>query len=138
MNTLVNRILNTAISVTIGSIILVSGFWIADRLEPNYGQLTCEDNSLSDFSYLIAMGMVSAIGIVYQFTIAWWLRDKIKLNKFLESLIEIIAFVGCYTVWMVFPALIKREDIVPGEFLMGVVLGSVYTVSRLLFGKMIK
>lgn len=116
---------------------LVGGFWIADRLEPNYGVLICEDNSLSDSSYLILMGIVAAIGIVYQLAFDILLRGTIKMNKFLELIFEVIVFVACYTVVEI--CFVLNSKTISIEVLtIGLVLGSVYTVSRLLFGKLIK
>lgn len=136
MNTLVNRILNTAISITIGSIILVSGLWIADRLGPSH--ISCEDNSLSNFAYLVLMVIVAAIGIIYQFTIARRLRNKIKAGKILGFLSEIIVFAVCFTALMICMSFIGQAPVKLDEFLLiGLMLGGVYSVSIILFRKIV-
>lgn len=138
MNVIANKLLKVVIPVTLGTVIFVGCFWIADRLEPNEGLISCEDPSMSAAGYLTVMGILAAVGIVYQLAFDILLRGNIKMNKFLELIFEIIVFVACYTVVKVCFLLNSKTISIVEDLTIGLVLGSVYTVSRLLFGKLIK
>jgi hypothetical protein len=136
MNAIANKLLKVVIPITLGTVIFVGCFWIADRLDPNPG-ISCEDPSWPAAVYLTAMGILAIVGIVYQLAFDILLRGTIKMNKFLELIFEVIVFVACYTVVEI--CFVLNSKTISIEVLtIGLVLGSVYTVSRLLFGKLIK
>ena len=136
MSAIVNKLLKVVIPVTLGIIILVSCFWISDRLDPDPG-IICENPSMSAAGYLTVMGILAAVGIVYQLAFDILLRGTIKMNKFLELIFEVIVFVACYTV--VETCFFLNSNTISIDVLtIGLVLGSVYTVSRFLFDKLIK
>lgn len=137
MNTLVHRIFKTVIPITIGSIILVGSFWIADRLHPKMD--ICEVSRPAS-TFLIAMVFIAAIGILYQLTIANLLRRKIQAGEIMGFLIEVTAFVVCFTALLICDELIRGVDSIElGDMMLGgLILGGVYSVSMLLFSKLIK
>jgi hypothetical protein len=139
MNVIAKKLLKVIIPVTVGTVILVGCFWIGDRLEPNTGALICEDPSSPNTTYLKAMVIIAVTGILYQLTIAKVLRDNIKTTKVLAFAIEITGFAACFATLLGCDKLLLGQPVKLGDLLFtGLILGGAYSVSILLFNRLIK
>jgi hypothetical protein len=132
--------LEIILPITIGTLIFISYFFIAERLQNKPELETCERYELSSIVYLIFAFGIIFISSLYQIIVGDWILKRNK-NKFALNIVNSIIFGAFFTVIFIgmelFNGKAAEVEFCIAFFLIMVILGLLFSVLKSVFEKLL-
>lgn len=122
-------LLGTILPLTIGASIFVSYFFLSDRL-PSHDTESCDDYTLANVDYLLALLIIVGLGTFYQLVIALPLKKKPIMNKAIGQVVNTMLFAVYFTALILAVTLVNGDVMEIGAiFLWMLALATICTVT---------